>query len=306
MEQSLISLERLRTFVRIAERGNLAAVARETGVGQSTITRHLRELEEALGVSLLTRTTRRTALTDEGARYYAHCMQILSLVEQASQEMRETRQATAGTVRISCTGALGVMHVSQLIYAFQDQNPGIRVEFGLTDERIDLVRDGVDIAIRLGPLSDCAMKLRSLGDSQRVLVASPEWLRRNGPVLRPEDLRDLEGVRMSRVHGSDRLVLRSKKSRNYVVPFHGRLIVDHGLAARDAFIAGRGFGPAHRWLVEDCLSDGRLEHILPDYSLPSVQLSMLIAPERTTLTRVRLCVDFLAEGIRRIPGINRG
>ena len=305
MEQSLISLERMRTFVRIAERGNLAAVARETGAGQSTITRHLRELEDALAVSLLTRTTRRTALTDEGTRYYAHCVHILSLVEQASQEMRETRQATAGTVRISCTGALGVLHVGPLIYAFQDQNPGIRLDFGLTDERVDLVRDGVDIAIRLGPLSDCAMKLRSLGASQRVLVASPEWLCRNGPIRRPEDLRDLEGVRMSRVHGSERLVLRSPKGRNHVVPFHGRLIVDHGLAARDAFLAGRGYGPAHRWLVEDCLRDGRLEHVLPDYMLPPVSLSMLIAPERTNLTRVRLCVDFLADRLSQVAGISR-
>ncbi|MFS3137332.1 LysR substrate-binding domain-containing protein [Gluconacetobacter sacchari] len=305
MEQSSVSLDRMRTFVRVAERGNLAAVARETGAGQSTITRHLRELEEALGVSLLTRTTRRTALTDEGTRYYAHCVQILSLVEQASQEMRDTRQATAGTVRISCTGALGVLHVSQLIYAFQDQNPGIRVEFGLTDERIDLVRDGVDIAIRLGPLSDCAMKLRSLGESERLLVASPEWLRRNGPVRRVADLRDREGVRMSRVHGSDRLVLRSVRGRTHLVPFHGRLIVDHGLAAREAFLAGRGFGPAHRWLVEDCLRDGRLVPVLPDYRLPSVPLSMLIAPERTNLTRIGLCVEFLAEGVGGIPGISR-
>ncbi|NIE79191.1 LysR family transcriptional regulator [Asaia sp. As-1742] len=305
MEQSMISLERMRTFVRIAERGNLAAVARETGAGQSTITRHLRELEEALGVSLLTRTTRRTALTDEGTHYYAHCVQILSLVEQASQEMRDTRQATAGTVRISCTGALGVLHVGRLVYAFQDQNPGIRVVFGLTDERIDLVRDGVDIAVRLGPLSDCAMKLRTLGESKRLLVASPEWLQRNGPVRRPEDLSDREGVRMSRVQGSDQLVLQDATGRNHIVPFHGRLIVDHGLAARDAFLAGRGYGPAHRWLVEDCLRDGRLVPVLPYYTLSSVPLSMLIAPERTNLTRVRLCVDFLTEGIIGIPGIHR-
>ncbi|GAN69459.1 LysR family transcriptional regulator [Acetobacter orleanensis] len=305
MEHSLISLERMRTFVRIAERGNLAAVARETGAGQSTITRHLRELEEALGVSLLTRTTRRTALTDEGTRYYAHCVQILSHVEQANQEMRDTRQATAGTVRISCTGALGVLHVSRLVYAFQDQNPGIQIAFGLTDERIDLVREGVDIAVRLGPLNDCTMKLRTLGESKRLLVASPEWLRRNGPVRRPEDLHDLDGVRMSRVQGSDRLILHSATGSNHIVPFHGRLTVDHGLAARDAFLAGRGYGPAHRWLVEDCLRDGRLVPILPDYTLPSVPLNMLITPERTNVTRVRLCVDFLAKEIGRIPGITR-
>lgn len=305
MEQSDVSLDRMRTFVRIAERGNLAAVARETGSGQSTITRHLRELEEALGVSLLTRTTRRTALTEEGTRYYAQCLNILCLVEQASQEMRQTRQAIAGTVRISCTAALGVLHVSRLIFAFQDRNPGIRVEFSLTDERVDLVREGVDIAIRLGPLTDSSMKLRALGESERVLVATPDWLHRNGPLKRPEDLRDREGVRLSRVHGSDRLVLQAPKGKHHVVPFHGRLNVDHGLAAREAFLAGRGFGPAHRWLVEDCLQDGRLDLVLPNYRLPPAPLSMLIAPERASLTRVRLCADFLGREIAKIPGIGR-
>jgi len=295
----------MRSFVRIAERGTLAAVARETGMGQSTITRHLRDLEDALGVSLLTRTTRRTALTDEGTRYYAHCVRILSLVEQAGQEMRETRQAIAGTVRISCTGALGVLHVGRLIHKFQDRNPGIRVEFGLTDERIDLVREGVDIAIRLGPLSDCAMKLRPLGESGRVLVASPEWLRRHGPLRRPEDLRDREGIRLSRVHGSERLLLQDATGRHHVVPFQGRLSVDHGLALREAYLAGRGFGPAHRWLIEDCLRDGRLVPVLPGHTLEAVPLSMLIAPERTNLTRIRLCADLLADGIARIPGIGR-
>lgn len=304
MEQSDVSLDRMRTFVRIAERGNLAAVARETGSGQSTITRHLRELEEALGVSLLTRTTRRTALTEEGTRYYAQCLNILCLVEQASQEMRQTRQAIAGTVRISCTAALGVLHVSRLIFAFQDRNPGIRVEFSLTDERVDLVREGVDIAIRLGPLTDSSMKLRALGESERVLVATPDWLHRNGPLKRPEDLRDREGVRLSRVHGSDRLVLQAPKGKHHVVPFHGRLNVDHGLAAR-------GFPGGARLQAGASVAGGGLPSGRPagpraaELQASPAPLSMLIAPERASLTRVRLCADFLGREIAKIPGIGR-
>jgi DNA-binding transcriptional LysR family regulator len=305
MEQSDITLDRIRTFVRIAERGSMTAVARELGAGQSTVTRHLRELEEALGVSLLTRTTRRVTLTDEGNRYYAHCLQILCLVEQASQEIRDTRQATAGTIRISCTAALGVRHVSRLVFAFQDAHPAVRVTFSLTDERVDLVREGVDIAIRLGPLTDSSMKLRALGESHRVLVASPAYLAAHGRPVTPNDLKDFEGIRLSRVQGSDRLVLRGPEGDHHAVPFRGRLDVDHGLAAREAFLAGRGFGPAHRWLVEDCLADGRLEVVLPDHALPSSPLSMLIAPERANLARVRLCADVLAEGITHIPGITR-
>lgn len=144
----------MRTFVRVAERGSLSAVARELGVGQSTVTRHLRELEDAVGVPLLSRTTRRVTMTDEGSRYYADSVQILRLVEQAGDEARGTRGASAGTIRISCTAALGVLHVSRLIFAFQDRYPDIGVDLSLTDERIDLVREGVDIALRLGPLTD--------------------------------------------------------------------------------------------------------------------------------------------------------
>ncbi len=152
MDKSDVTLERMRTFVRVAERGSLSAVARELGVGQSTVTRHLRELEEAIGVPLLSRTTRRVTMTDEGSRYYADAVQILRLVEQAGDEARGTRGASAGTTRISCTAALGVLHVSRLIFAFQDRYPDIGIDLSLTDERIDLVREGVDIALRLGPL----------------------------------------------------------------------------------------------------------------------------------------------------------
>jgi DNA-binding transcriptional LysR family regulator len=128
MDKSDVTFERMRTFVRVAERGSLSAVAREHGVGQSTITRHLRELEEAVGVSLLSRTTRRVTLTDEGGRYYANCIQILRLVEQAGDEARGRRGAPAGTIRLSCTAAFGVLHVSRLIFALQDRFPDIGID----------------------------------------------------------------------------------------------------------------------------------------------------------------------------------
>jgi len=296
----------MRTFVRVAERGSLSAVARELGVGQSTITRHLRELEAAVGMPLLSRTTRRVTMTDEGSRYYANCVQILRLVEQAGDEARGTRGASAGTIRISCTAAFGVLHVSRLIFAFQDRYPDIAVDLSLTDERVDLVREGVDIALRLGPLTDSSMKLRALGQSRRLLVAAPDYLAARGTPAVPQDLSGHQGIRMSNIAGSDILALRGPRGEQHTVPFGGRLRVDHGLAAREALVAGRGIAPAHHWLVDDLLAAGRLEAILPDYSPPSVPLSMLIVPERAGIARVRLLVDFLVEQIGGIPGIEQG
>lgn len=305
MDQSNITLERMRTFVRVADRGNLSAVAREMNVGQSSITRHLRELEEALGVALLTRTTRRVMLTEEGSRYYANAIQILRLVEQASDEARSARGASAGIVRISCTAALGVRYISGLIFAFQDRYPEIAVDLSLTDERIDLVREGVDIALRLGPLTDSTMKLRTLGVSRRVVVGSPGYLSRHGRPTVPGDLEKLDGIRMSNIVGNDVLPLEGPDGETHVVPFGGSLRIDHGLAAREAFLAGRGIGPAHLWLVDDLLADGRLEPILPDYAPPSVPLNMLIVPERADIARVRLLVEFLVEEAAGIPGVGR-
>src|SRR5437868_13449831 len=134
MDKSDITFERMRTFVRVAERSSLSAVARELGVGQSTITRHLRELEEAVGVPLLSRTTRRVTPTEEGSHYYASSVQILRLVDQAGGEARRMREAPSGTIRISCTAAFGVLHLSRLIFAFQERYRDISVDLSLTDE----------------------------------------------------------------------------------------------------------------------------------------------------------------------------
>jgi DNA-binding transcriptional LysR family regulator len=305
MDKSDVTLERMRTFVRVAERGSLSAVARELGVGQSTITRQLRELEDAVGVPLLSRTTRRVTMTDDGSRYYANSVQILRLVEQAADEARGARGAQAGSIRISCSAAIGVLHFTRLIFAFQDRHPDIRVDLSLTDERVDLVREGVDIALRLGPLTDSSMKLRALGQSRRLLVAARNYLAARGRPVVPQDLSGHEGIRMSNVAGSDTLTLHGPDGEHHAVPFGGRFRVDHGLAAREALVAGRGIAPAHQWLVDDLLATGQLETILPDYLLPSVPLSMLIVPDRAGVARVRLLVDFLVEQIGAIPGIEK-
>lgn len=305
MDQPNITLERMRTFVRVAERGNLSAVAREMNIGQSSVTRHLHELEQALGVALLSRTTRRVTLTEEGSRYYVNAIQILRLVEQAGDEARSAGADAVGTVRISCTAALGVRHISRLIFAFQDRHPDIAVDLSLTDERVDLVRDGADLSIRLGPLSDSSLKLRSLGISRRVLVGAPDYLERHGRPEMVSDLAALEGIRMSNIAGSDALTLDGPDGSTQLASIKGRLRVDHGHAAREAYLAGRGIGPAHIWLVDDLLSDGRLETILPDHTPAAVPLNMLIVPERAGIARVRLLVEFLADEILKVPGIEK-
>lgn len=303
MDRSAVTIDRIRTFVRVAERGSLSAVARELNVGQSTVTRQVQELEAAIGAPLLSRTTRRVTLTEEGSRYYARALQILRLIEQASDEALGSSGAPAGTVRMTCTASFGVMHISRLIFAFQDRYPDIGIDLGLTDQQVDLVGEGVDLALRLAPLTESSLKLRPLGHSQRLLVASPDYLAVHGTPTTPEDLARHQGVRMMNVVGSDMLTFEGPDREIHRVPFGGRLRVDHGLAVREAMMAGRGVAATHRWLVDDLLASGRLEVILPDYRLPSVPLYLLIVPDRAGIARVRLLIDFLVERIWTVPGI---
>jgi DNA-binding transcriptional LysR family regulator len=303
MDDRDVSLDRMRTFVRVAQRGSLSAAARELGVGQSTVTRHINELEKALGVALLGRTTRRVTLTKEGSQYYANSLQILRLVEQATEEARDARRVPAGTVRVSCTAALGVMHVTRIIFAFQDEHPDIQIDLKLTDERIDLAREGVDVALRLGPVMDDAMKLVAIGASTRRLAGSGDYLRSRGRPLRPAELTKHNGIVMSNVAGSEHLLLSAPDGTRLMVPMSGTLRVDNGLAARAALAAGRGIAPAHLWLIQDMLDTGKLEILLDEYGLDTVPVNLLVVPERAEIARVRLLVDFLVDEIRKLPGI---
>lgn len=303
MDKSAITLERLRTFVRVAERGSFSAVARENRVGQSTITRHITELERALGATLLNRTTRRVTLTPEGARYLEDARSILRLVDEAADGVRDASERLSGSIRVSSTAALGVRHVAKALFAFQDQHPGVSIDLALSDVRIDLVREAVDIAIRLGPLTDSTMQRKAIGHSHRILAASRNYLEAHGRPQKPDDLLRHQMIRMSNVGGSEVLALSRAGEKYASIPLDSRLLVDHGLAAREAMIQGRGIASAHVWLIDDLLKSGAVEQVLPDYAPEPVPLSILMIPGRGRIKRVRSLIDALDAALSVLPGI---
>jgi DNA-binding transcriptional LysR family regulator len=155
----------------------------------------------------------------------------------------------------------------------------------------------------MGQLNDSVMKLRPLGQIRLILVGSTAYFAARGRPKIPADLAAHDVIRRSNVPNGDRLSLTGPNGEAHLATFKGRLRVDHGLAAREAIIAGRGIAPVPRWLVDDLLEDGRLEVVLPDYLPPLVPLNMLIVPERAAIARVRLLKDYLAENILSIPGV---
>lgn len=207
-------------------------------------------------------------------------------------------------MRVSCTAALGVRHVCRALFAFQDRDPGIRVDLGLCDVAIDLVREATGIAIRSGPLEDSALQRRA----DRPVAPPPRGVarrpRRPGRPDRPDDLLRPEAIRMSTVAGSETLVLRGPDGARTSLPFDGRMRIDHGLAAREAVAEGRGIAASHVWLVQDLLATGALEVVLPGFTPDPVPNSILIVPGRTRIRRVRLLVDEIAAALAALPGID--
>ena len=305
MDRSAVTLERIASFVRAAERGNLSAVARELGIGQASVSRHIAELERALGVTLLARTTRSVTLTAEGAMYLERARRILRLLDEAADSVRAAAEGAGGRVRVSCTAALGVRHVCRLMAAFQDLHPAIDIELSLTDARIDLVRDGVDLAIRLGALDDSGLRRRVVGVSRRILVASPTYLAARGRPEVPADLAHHQAIRMTNLLGGGTLALRDRGGRVHRVAFEGRFSTDHGLGAREALIRDRGIALAHHWLIDDLLDSGAIERVLPAYEAQAVPLTLLMPPGGGRPARVRMLADAMTMQLARLPGISK-
>jgi DNA-binding transcriptional LysR family regulator len=303
MNPRMNELALMRTFVRLVERRSISRVAREIGLGQPTVSRHLKDLEAFIGLRLIQRTTRTLSPTDAGMAYYERAKRILALAEEARESLRDIKTGAEGLIRISCSSAFAIMHVCRIVFAFQQQHPRITVDLGLDERRVNLVEEGIDLAIRLGPLPDSSVVARKLGSARRVLVASPSYLARCGTPATPRDLRSHNGICFAGLRGADELVLVKSPRQRAKVPFSGNFLADHALAIREALLAGHGLGPAHYWLVADLVSSGRLAVILPKWRLTSVPLHLLVAPGRGDILRVRLLIEFLAREIATLPGL---
>ncbi|QRO02115.1 LysR family transcriptional regulator [Archangium violaceum] len=299
-------LQHLQTFVRVVERGSLSAVARELGVGQSTISRHLSALEASVGTPLLHRTTRHSALTEAGTRYYEEALRILELVDRAGEAARAAVGTAAGRLRVTCSSAFGILHVTRWLLAFQAEHPGVSIDLSLTDERADLVRDGFDLAIRIGTLHDSALVARKLGEARRVVVAAPAYLARHGTPRRPEDLARHNAIRFAGRPDIARLAFAARDGGTVTVRLQGDFEVNHGLAIREALLAGRGLAVAHWWLVADLVERGDLSVVLSHHRLATLPIHLLTVRGARATTRLRLLVDHLVSAAATIPGLERG
>jgi DNA-binding transcriptional LysR family regulator len=290
-----VAMDRLtcmESFTRIVERGSFSVVAHEMGVTQPTVSKQIHALETHLGVRLFNRSTRSLSLTDDGTRYYERCRAALEVVDDAEASVRQGA-TPSGLLRVSCPIAFGVIHIAPRIKGFLDRYPNIKVNFLMSDLFVDLVEEGADVAVRIGELSDSALIARRIGDSRRIVTASPSYLRANGRPESPADLGHHDCIQFTGLSAMSRWHFDGPDGPE-VVDVNGRLRASNATAVREAVVTGAGISLLPAWLIEHELACGVLEPVLTDYSPRSLPVNILYPPGRHQPAKVRCFIDYFA------------
>jgi DNA-binding transcriptional LysR family regulator len=282
----------LTAFVATVESGSFSTASEQLGTTPSAISKSVGRLEQRLGTKLFRRSTRSLTLTVEGAAYYERAAPLLRELEDA-EEVARSASTARGMLRITMPSELGRLLMDAVTNDFLPQHPEIRLDIGMTDRSVDLIREGYDLALRAGKLSDSGLTVRTLGELPMALIASPKHLKRNG---RPRSLDDLSRAMHVRYMLGGRPFPIRFMDGSVVTP-EGRLDLDSGFALRLAALNGVGIAYLLRCTVEADIRSRHLEVVLPQRQLERVPLHFLHAFGRTPPLRVRLFMDFIAAEI---------
>lgn len=290
-------LDAMRLYARIVELGSFTAAADDLDLPRATVTHAVQRLERRLGTPLLQRTTRRVRVTREGESYYRHCVRLLADLDEVEAGFRAATVEPQGRLRVDLSAALARLLVIPSLPRFCAQYPGIELDIGTGDRFVDLVREGVDCAVRVGQLADTGMVGRQLATIEQITVASADYLRRHGePATLAELQRGHRAVNWAspttrRTEPLEFLVHRRRRE----VRLPGTVTVNSADAYLACCQAGLGIAQFSRYRVAAELADGSLRELLPATPPPSLPLTVLYPPQRQMPARLRVFVDWLVE-----------
>ncbi|TJZ73324.1 LysR substrate-binding domain-containing protein [Chitiniphilus eburneus] len=294
-------------FAEVVERGGFAAAGRVLGIPKSRLSRRVAELEGRLGVRLLQRTTRKLSLTEVGELYYRHCAAMRDEARAADETVAKVHAEPRGTIRLACPVTLAQTTIGHLLPLFLAQNPQVKIDMRVTNRVVDLVEEGVDIALRVrATLSDSgSLVVKQLGLTRSVLVVSPAQLARQGQPTRPEELSWMDTLAMSVQDGRATLLLRGPGGVEHTFVHHPRYVADDLLTLKLAALAGLGIAWMPDYMCRDELRDGRLLPLLPDWEPPPGVVHAVFPSRRGLVPAVRRLLDFLGETVTECPEVER-
>ncbi|MFZ6844704.1 LysR family transcriptional regulator [Undibacterium sp. RuTC16W] len=284
--------KQISTFAEVAARGSLSAAARAEGVAPAMIGRRLDALEERLSVKLLQRTTRKIALTNEGAAFLEDCQRILAELEEAETSVSERSARASGQLTISAPAGFGRQHVAPLVPSFLSEHRDVKLTLSLNDRVVDLIGEGVDVAIRIASLTDSNLIGVKLADNKRVVVASPAYIKRYGAPVTLDELSNHNCLAFSS-DGSQRGWTFRQNGKNVILKVEGNMVCNDGEVLHDWAIAGKGLAWRSMWEVGTEIESGKLVTVLDDFTAPGNDIYAIFAQRRHLPLRIRAFVDFL-------------
>jgi DNA-binding transcriptional LysR family regulator len=287
-------IEAMQTFVTVADLQGFAPAARKLGLSPPAVTRLIAALEERLGTRLLQRTTRQVALTDAGSRYLERARRILGDIEEAELAAESERTRPTGRLVVSAPVGFGRLHVSPVMSAYLKRYPDVSGELRLEDRMVNLVEDGVDLAVRIGHLPDSSLVARQVGEMRRIVVASPAYLKSRGEPKTPEAIKDHQIIQFggSALTADWRFTRDGEEYRIAVAPRFTSNVAD---AAIQYAIEGGGLTRVLAYQAADAIRRGRLKLVLRKFELPALPVQIVYPTSRLLSAKVRAFIDLVVE-----------
>jgi DNA-binding transcriptional LysR family regulator len=299
----------VRAFVHAADLQSFSKAAHEMAVKTSTISRYVSELEKDLGIALFNRSTRGLVLTEGGRVFREHALVALQALDDARQVTSSLNRTPQGLLRVTMPSAFGRLHVVPHLPEFMRRNPDIDLDIVVTDQTLNMIEAGIDVAVRIGALPDSSLMARRLAPHQRIVCGSPDYFARNGTPSIPDDLAAHDSLRLSLLPDNKWLFLREGNthadSEQRLVELKGRFRGDDSEAVLELALAGCGVALLPTWLAGPALREGRLIRVLPGWEARTGRAEPAIwavyPPKKIVSSKVRAFVDFQAEVIGEPP-----
>lgn len=296
MNVSFEQLKSMVVFAQVVEQGSLSGAAKHLSLSRAVISYHLKRLETQLEVKLLNRSTRSISLTEAGKAYYERCRVIAEQANAANQQIENLKSEPVGLLKITCPVNAGLQTVVPALNEFKKIYPKIEIDLMLTDEVVNIMKEGIDLAIRGAPLTDSGLQASKLATLSTCLCASPEYLNKYGRPKKPSDLARHQWVIYKLTSGE---VTLFKGNRSFNIVTQGSISTNNA-AARTAFVeAGHGLGRIPTYDAWTKINSGGLEVVLPDYKLSDINVYGVFPPGTANAKKLRLLLNFLKEYFAR-------
>ncbi len=284
-------LEDMALFVRIIEAGGIGKAAEQLNIAKSAVSKRLSDLEAKLGTQLLSRTTRKSTLTDAGTTYYQRSLTIIDDVDEMNAQTLGSKTSLSGTLKMTMPLSFGLLHLTPVINEFTKKHPDLNLQIDFVDRHIDLIEEGYELAIRIADLKDSSLQAKRLMPIHHILCASPDYLEKAGI---PKNITELAKHNFLQYGSNNVITVGDPQGKAHKLQLNSKIAANNGDFLKDMAINGHGIGFAPTFIVHQAITSGQLIPIMAEYKLPLLHAYAVYPQTRFLSQRCRVLIDFIA------------